>query len=178
MNYTMSFLTALQATVLDQNIEGGMVRSRIGNDPGGDTFAGIARTFHGEWSGWALLDKGEPYDSPRLAELMKDFYWRKFWLPINGENLPPRIAQLVFDMAVNSDHDDANKCLQRAVGVKDDGEIGAKTIGAVRNADLKVLATRFNAQRCRHIAKTKQARESNTGGWWNRIALQLERGVA
>jgi lysozyme family protein len=175
--YTPAFLAALRATVLDPNVEGGLVRSRISNDPGGDTFAGIARAFHGDWQGWALLERGEPYDSPRLADLVKAFYWRNFWVEINGENLPPRIAQLVFDMAVNSDPDDAKKCLQRAVGVKDDGDIGAKTIGAVRHADLKHLATLFNAQRCRHYAKTKQARESNTGGWWNRMALQLERGV-
>jgi len=45
-------------------------------------------------------------------------------------------------------------------------------------ADQLKLVARFNAQRCRHYAKTKQARESNTGGWWNRVALQIERGVA
>lgn len=178
MNYTMSFLTALQATVLDTSIEGGMVRSHISNDPGGDTFAGIARKFHDDWAGWALLDKGEPYDSPRLAELTKDFYFREFWMPINGENLSPRIAMQVFDMAVNSDPDDAAKCLQRALGVKDDGDIGAKTIGAARLAEPIKLIARFNAQRCRHLAKTPQARQSNTGGWWNRIALNLERGVS
>lgn len=178
MIYTTSFLTALHATVLDPRIEGGMVRSHISNDPGGDTFAGIARKFHGGWPGWALLDNGEPYDSPRLAELVKNFYFHNFWLRINGENLPPRIAQQVFDMAVNSGPDDAVKCLQRAIGsVLVDGDIGPKTCGAARMADPLKLAVRFNAHRCRHYAKTPQARQSNTGGWWNRAAIQLERAV-
>lgn len=179
MIYTPSFLAALNATVMDPAIEGGLVRSRISNDPGGDTFAGIARNFHSDWSGWALLDAGEPNDSPRLAELVKDFYFRNFWLAIQGEQLPPRIAQQVFDMAVNSDPDDAIKCLQRALGtVIDDGSIGPRTIGAARMAEPFKLVARFNAQRLRHYAKTKQAREANLGGWFNRTALQLERGMS
>ena len=43
--YTASYLAAMRATVLDPRIEGGMVRSRITNDPGGDTFAGSAGNY-------------------------------------------------------------------------------------------------------------------------------------
>ncbi|MDB6061574.1 MAG: putative secretion activating protein [Verrucomicrobiaceae bacterium] len=169
-----SFDAAYQASILSSN-EGGYQLSNIPGDKGGQTFAGIARNFHSDWYGWQLIDSGAALNSTVLIDLVRDFYWKEFWLPINGENLPPRIAQQVFDMAINSACDDAAKCLQLAIGtLLVDGSIGAKTCCAVSGADPIKLAARFNAQRARHFAKCKPLQP----GWFNRLADQIERGVA
>lgn len=170
---TLSFDVAFRESILSAN-EGGYQLSKIDGDKGGWTFAGISRVFWPYWPGWALLDAGESWTSLRLAGLVQNFYFEKFWMKINGENLPPRIAQQVFDMAVNSGPDDAAMCLQCALGmVKVDGDIGPKTCGAVRMADQVRLAMRFNAQRARHYAKSRPLQP----GWFNRLADQLERGA-
>ncbi len=175
---SLSFDIAYQETILSPQNEGGFVLSHIPNDPGGQTFAGIARNYWPDWYGWTLIDSGTPLDAPVLRDLVRDFYWKNFWLPINGENLSPRVAQQVFDFAVNSGPDDAALCLQRAIGtVATDGNIGPRTVGATRAMDQVRLVMLFNAERAEHYAKTPQARKANVGGWFNRLAAQLRRGA-
>lgn len=175
---SLSFDICFDRTVLSPLNEGGFVLSHIPGDPGGQTFAGIARNYWRDWYGWQLIDNGTPLDSPVLRDLVRDFYWKNFWLEINGENLSPRLAQQVFDMAVNSDPRDAAMCLQRAIGtVTVDGDIGPRTVGAVRAMDQLRLVMLFNAERAAHYAKTPQARKASVGGWFNRLATQLRRGA-
>lgn len=64
-----------------------------------------------------------------------DIYWRDYWMPIRGSELPPRVAGVVFDAAVNHGVAGAAKQLQRAVGVEDDGIIGPRTLAAARNRE-------------------------------------------
>jgi lysozyme family protein len=172
---TASFEAAFSFTVMNPQIEGGLQLSHIKGDKGGQTFAGIARVYWPQWVGWEMLDAGVPPDSPQIMDALKGFYLVNFWKPINGENLPIRLALQVFDMAVNSGCDDAAECLQRALGtVKVDGQIGMKTIIAARNSDPAKIAVRFVAERARHYAKCKPI----FPGWFNRLALLLEQAAA
>jgi hypothetical protein len=72
----------------------------------------------------------------KVADLTRDLakvaYWYLYWLPHRCEDLPPPIALLVFDAAVNGG--DPGRWLQYAVGAGVDGAIGDKTIAAVKSA--------------------------------------------
>lgn len=109
------------------------------------------------WSGGRVL-KGSKYgisaysfpdeDIPnmtaaRAATLAKPRYWD----PLHGDQLPPRVALIVLDAAYNQGQGDAARFLQRALDVKDDGVIGPTTLKAIDGVDAKKLARRITVQR-------------------------------
>lgn len=59
-------------------------------------------------------------------------YKREYWDAVRGDELPPTLALLVFDAAVNCGPGRARKWLQAAVGVTQDGIIGPATLAAVQ----------------------------------------------
>lgn len=82
-------------------------------------------------------------------------YARDYWTPIAGDRLPPALAMVVFDGAVNSGVAQSGQWLQVVLGVATDGVIGAATLaalGAYPNgaAELcwEVLAQRVAANGC------------------------------
>ena len=104
-------------------------------DPGGETMWGI--TFrvaraHGYY--------GPMRDMPR--DIAKDIYRKSYWSKIRADELPDAIRFDLFDAAVNSGVVQAAKFLQRAVGAKDDGIIGPRTLAAVRAAETSPPASR------------------------------------
>lgn len=79
-------------------------------------------------------------------------YERDYWTPIQGDALPPALAMVVFDGAVNSGVSQSAQCLQAPLGVTPDGVIGPATLGAVSKCALgatelcwEVLAQRIAA---------------------------------
>ena len=76
-------------------------------------------------------------------------YLAAYWVPLHCEALPPSLALLVFDAAVNCGPARATTWLQTAVGVLADGEIGPTTIDAVMNftAGDGALCAEFQAHR-------------------------------
>lgn len=90
-------------------------------DPGGETKYGISKAAYPD------------LDIPNLTKADAILiYKRDYWQRINGDNLPPALALLVFDMAVNAGPKKAAQLLQRMVGATDDGVIGMETLAAVR----------------------------------------------
>lgn len=80
----------------------------------------------------------------------RTIYRRDFYDRVAGDKLPPPLALIVFDSAVNSGVSRAAKWLQQALGVPADGVIGPATLAAIqaqagRGADLcaEVLALRI-----------------------------------
>ncbi len=135
------------------------------DDKGGETMYGItaqvART-HGY--------RGDMRDLP-LAEA-KRIAKAEYWDDCQCDQLAPEIAFQIFDAAYNSGPVTAAQWVQRAVGVNPDGQIGAKTIAAVRGMSQEKFGLRFNALRLQYLAKL-QAWPSFGRGWCNRIALNL-----
>ena len=78
-------------------------------------------------------------------------YHRDYWEPIGGDTLPPPLALLVFDAAVNAGVGRAARWLQTAVGVTADGMIGPVTRAAVASTVTRdggaALCAEFQAQR-------------------------------
>ncbi len=101
-------------------------------DPGGPTNKGVIQRVYDAYR------KGRGV-SPRSVKLLEpgelqEIYRRQYWDAVRGDDLPPGLDYCVFDAGVNSGPAQAAKWLQRALGVPDDGQIGAVTIAAARAA--------------------------------------------
>jgi lysozyme family protein len=105
------------------------------NDPGGETYRGIARAFEpgASWEGWRVLDQMMPRPTPgslypALEPLVASFYREHYWEPVKGDELPGPVAVAMFDHAVHSGVPRASRALQDKVDAVVDGRIGPKTI--------------------------------------------------
>lgn len=140
--------------------EGGYVNNPA--DPGGETKFGISKRAY-------------PHEdiANLTLEQAKAIYLRDYWARAQCDTLPPAVAFQVFDTAVNSGIGQAIRFLQRAVGVADDGVVGALTISAVRRLDAESVAARFNGQRLDFMTKLSTW-DTFGRGWARRIAKNLQ----
>ena len=110
-----------QAFVMVVNTEGGYTDNK--SDPGGRTKFGISQ---------------RSYPALDIAALTLDdakaIYERDFWSRIRGDEMPPPLAFLTFDAAVNNGVGRSVRWLQTALGVVADGVIGPATLAAVHAA--------------------------------------------
>lgn len=96
----------------------------------------------------------------------KAIYRNDYWDKAKCSSLPPDLALLVFDAAVNNGVGAAIRWLQRAADVVADGIIGPQTIAASFSSGV---AARFHAMRV--DAMTKMPTWPNHGrGWAKRLA--------
>lgn len=151
-------------------------------DPGGETYRGISRRAHPDWHGWAVLDTMADKDaqSLQLELAVRAFYRKRYWDPIYGDLLPPRVALAVFDWAVHSGVRHAVRALQRLVGAKVDGVMGPETLAATeayidRRAAEEIVAARRTF--IRRLLAQRPALAVFEDGWENRIE-GLARAIA
>lgn len=144
------------ALVLDH--EGGYVHDK--NDPGGETIYGISRTHHPEV--WA---KGTPTEQQAKA-----IYKRDYWNACRCDDLPPAIAIMVFDSAVNQGPTQAIRFLQRAINVKDDGIIGPNTIKAAKHSNTLLTLVAIASLRIKHYTALSTWQRYGMG-WSKRVFL-------
>ena len=143
--------------------EGGYVNHP--DDPGGETNWGVTRRV-AEENGYTGTMRNFTKDDAMAI------YDRRYWMKVSADELPEAVRFDVFDAAVNSGPKQATKWLQRALGVEDDGVIGAQTMAAAKAADGAKLAARFNGQRLMFM--TDLPTWSSFGkGWARRIAGNL-----
>lgn len=137
--------------LLEGTVNGGYVKDPA--DPGGETYAGIARRYWPDWSGWPIVDGAKVYaDFPatlerdalasKLASLVRDFYHREFWTRSRADLLPDGdLATEVLEQAVNLGLSAAVRNLQTGLNalndhgrrwpdVKVDGMPGTQTTNA------------------------------------------------
>lgn len=135
------------------------------SDPGGKTMRGITLERYRQWTG--KKSSGEDLKSITNEELRKIYYvyyWAKTWC----DQLPPGVALMHFDCAVNQGPGDAARFLQRALGVTEDGDIGPATIRAVKKAPPDLLIERYSEIRMadyRSLSKWSVFGK----GWTNRL---------
>jgi lysozyme family protein len=103
----------------------------------------------------------------------KALYQRDYWQRICGDQLPPALALLVFDAAVNNGVGRAARWLQQIAHVQQDGVIGPKTLEAVcKLADgsggLTGLCAEFLALRLLFMASLVTWRSFGLG-WARRL---------
>lgn len=80
-------------------------------------------------------------------EAARAIYRRDYWDAANCGTLPPPLALLVFDAAVNAGVGRAVRWLQGAAGAAPDGVVGPRTLAAVRSRSGLDLCTEFGARR-------------------------------
>lgn len=113
------------------------------------------------------------YPGLDIAHLTREaavaLYVRDYWAHIWGDELEPGLALHVFDSAVNQGAVEAVQLLQRVLSVKDDGRMGAATLGATRRfLPLSELRVQFNAQRIAayyDLARRKPSYTKYVRGW-------------
>ena len=97
-------------------------------DPGGATMKGVTlavyRRFFGE-------DKGKEALRDITDDELETIYRAGYWDKCRCDDLPKGIDYAVFDAAVNSGPGRSAKWLQGAVGAKQDGAIGDRTLARV-----------------------------------------------
>lgn len=106
--------------------EGGYVNHP--RDPGGMTNLGVTRRVYERWKGRPV---GEREMRSLKVEDVAPLYYKKYWLPVHAEDLPPGLALHVFDFGVNAGPRRAIRYLQKAVGTFADGLYGPLTRRAV-----------------------------------------------
>lgn len=122
-------MTRDQAIALMIALEGG--EANVKGDPGGHTKYGITQ---------ATLDALR-WSRPELpanvadltAEQARDIYRAVQWTSIRGDDLPPTLAPLVLNAAVNMGEPRAVMLLQEAVRAPQTGHLGNITLAAIRN---------------------------------------------
>ena len=113
--------------------EGGFLLHEVPGDKGGQTYAGIARKFHPDWSGWKLIDQGITEDVT-LTQLVRGFYRQKFWNLIKGDEIEDQsIAEAFYDTVVNMGIVVGTKAVQSLVGEVQDGVVGPRTLRAINS---------------------------------------------
>jgi lysozyme family protein len=119
--------------------EGGYVDNP--KDPGGVTNLGVTATT---WANWTKHMVTEKIMRSLTKEDVEPLYKRKYWDACNCDDIPVGLDYLVFDFAVNAGPGRSAKLLQRALGLPEDGIIGAQTIQSIDISDKNDLISRFS----------------------------------
>ena len=144
--------------------EGGYVNDP--DDPGGETYKGVARKIHSKWTGWTTVDMlKRQSDFPAnldkdadLQEAVSDFYRLTFWDKMKGDDiLDQQVAESIFDFGVNAGVGTSASLAQMVIGATTDGVIGPQSITSLNtfNAD-HFLASFAVAKIARYISIVKK----------------------
>ncbi len=148
---------------------------KYSNDPhdnGGATKYGITQKTLSDWRKVpASVDDVRELSLDEAKSIYNFFYWRV----INGDSFPPSASLLLFDAAINSGASQAIRWLQKALGVKQDGNCGPITIAAWKAAErskirppVEVLAD-FVSYRLKLMAGHEDYARFGSG-WFSRVA--------
>ena len=158
--------------------EGGYVNDP--DDPGGETYKGIARKKQPDWVGWFIIDGMKKQlnfpasldSNQNLQAEIHRFYKAIFWDKVGGDNINDQdVANSIFDFAINSGVSTSVGLAQNVVGGSCDGVIGPKTIQAINNFQPDHFIAAFTVEKCRkYIAICKKRPDSRKYffGWIDR----------
>jgi lysozyme family protein len=161
-----------QALAVVLNNEGG--QSSDPADPGNWTGGAVGQ---GECRGTKFGISASAYPTTDVAALtpatVGDIYRRDYWDKIAGDALPPPLALLMFDAAVNNGVERAIRWLQTAAGVAVDGVIGPGTLAAIKSAGAapgggSALCAAFLAERLLFMTALPTWRHFGVG-WARRL---------
>lgn len=126
MSYNSGFEKSFENLINDE----GFNLSHVKNDRGGETYAGITRKYYPNWAGWEFIDKGV---DPLLGDV-DNFYYKEYWQKLNCDKMKDKIAESIFNFAVNAGKVTAVKLAQKVLGIKQDGIIGENTLKELKKS--------------------------------------------
>jgi lysozyme family protein len=100
--------------------------------------------------------------------IVAPFYKRKYWDLVRGDDLPSPIDYMMFDFAVNGGPGRCIKIMQEAVGTKQDGVLGPKTLAAIKAVPVHKLIQDFSDAKERFYKGLNN--DTYERGWLNRVA--------
>lgn len=147
-------------------------------DRGGATNQGVTQAVYDAFR----KHRGLPPRTVRLitSDEVATIYREGYWVPGRCELLPWPASLNHFDAAVNLGVRQAAVLLQRAVGAKEDGILGPRTLEAVDDTKLGRLLSRMWLVRLEFYDRLVQMRTSQQvflAGWKNRVAGLMERSI-
>jgi lysozyme family protein len=175
-----NFANAFAATM---KAEGGYVNDP--QDPGGETYKGIARKFNSKWDGWITIDMAKrennfPANLDGNAELqqkIKAFYEVNYWDKMRGDDITDQnIAESVFDFAVNAGTIASSKLAQITVGAEPDGTIGPATLQKLNATDPRTFVALFSLHKIARYVNICEKRADSKKffyGWVKRTVEAL-----
>lgn len=155
--------------------EGGYVNDP--DDPGGETYKGVARKMNSKWGGWVIIDMlKRQKDFPtcldkddNLQEAVKSFYQVSYWDKINGDGIGNQeVATSIFDFAVNAGVGTSSSLAQLVVGADKDGVIGNQTISLINSFDPDHFIAAFTVAKIAryiNIIKRRPTSKKYFYGW-------------
>jgi lysozyme family protein len=158
--------------------EGGYVNDP--DDPGGETYKGVARKIFSKWSGWIIVDtlkrqSGFPASLDKdadLQEAISDFYRVNFWDKINGDKIANQeVANSIFDFGVNAGTGTSASLAQVVVDVKSDGVIGNDSLTAINAFNSEHFLAAFTVAKIARyvtIVKKRPTSQKYFYGWVRR----------
>ena len=160
-----------QAFAIVVGHEGGFSAERA--DPGNWTSGTVGR---GRLRGTKFGISAAAYPTLDIAGLtMADaeaIYRRDYWIPVSAEAMPPPLALIVFDSAINNGVERAVRWLQMALGTSVDGDLGPETLACLRALakpeEITATCTEFQAQRFDFMANLPTWRSFGLG-WARRL---------
>lgn len=158
--------------------EGGY--ANVPEDKGGETYAGIARNYYPNWSGWTYIDfikrtKGSIARNTKFPDIQYqvDQFYLDWWNTRRFTEIKSQeVANLLFDYNVHSGIL-AIKAIQRLVGVNADGAMGPATIAAINKADPAKLHDALKEERrmfLQSLIDRNPSQEVFREGWMARIS--------
>lgn len=141
-------------------MEGGWTDDPV--DPGGPTNFGITLATYAAHTNTDVTAQSFPGLKAGLRaiapETVRAIYVNRYWRPSQAGQLPPPLALMHFDAAVNHGVGGAARLLQQALGVPADGDIGPRTLAAATTLPLHQILERYATQR--------QARYRSLSHFW------------
>jgi uncharacterized protein (TIGR02594 family) len=131
-------------------------------DPGGPTNFGITLATYAAQTDADVNAQTFPKLKADLRlvspETVRAIYLSRYWRPSRAGQLPPPLALMHFDAAVNHGVGGAASLLQLALGMQADGVIGPQTLAAAKTLPVHVTLERYALQR--------RARYRSLGHFW------------
>jgi lysozyme family protein len=161
--------------------EGGYVNDP--QDPGGETFKGIARVHHSKWQGWIKIDllknaQNFPLNldhDETLNDQVKAFYKTHFWDRIQGDDIQNQdIAESIFDFSVNAGVRTSSKLAQITCGETADGVIGEATLNKLNVEDPRAFLAVFALSKISRYANICEKRKESRKFFYGWVRRTLE----
>ncbi len=106
----------------------------------------------------------------------KAIYYEDWWVALKMDSYPSALAYQMFDAAINHGSGRAIQFIQRAVGVKDDGIFGPKTLKAISAMNINDVLMLFIAERLQYFTEVKTW-DAYGKGWTRRMVQNLRYGA-